>query len=263
MSFPLFSGTSPVASTSKLPHFTCLILNIHFINGGTTTVNMIFTIVRIVAVSKSLIFLIKKMAQLKYRKFKRASAASKSYKLRKRFDIQPQIMYGYPLLLNSAQPKVARAAIPVPIPRTYSSKNPVVMELLKIEYTVYGSKVTADSYDLTAMIGTAAVNANADDALNNAVSNPTSISVQRFTSAQSDGLRFVQDFSSNDGRGTLVATDKLFFMVQNNAGPLAGTDTVYCSFRIWYRFMAVGMSEFVGIVNQQQQGGALTVPTVI
>lgn len=56
------------------------------------------------------------------------------------------------------------------------------------------------------------------------------------------------DMTTGGGRGLLVATDALFASVMSTSLSAAGS--VYC--KISYRFVSVGLEEYVGIVQMQQ-----------
>lgn len=216
---------------------------------------------------------------MRVRRGRRRSYRRKGSKMRKRFDVQPQLMFGYPMQCKASAGDLQKIGVPVPMPRTYSATNPIVMELLKVEFTWYGNFLnngnlstsgTGVSFNQTAVLATSPIFSTVSGGLDSSINNPQTIAVANMSIAGNiitpATKKQVIDFQTNDGRGILLATDKLYFALQQNnsplsltAGVMANADMPYCSFRIWYRFMAVGMSEFVGIVNQQQAGGAVSV----
>ena len=73
---------------------------------------------------------------MRVRRGRRRSYRKKSSsKMRKRFDVQPQLMFGYPMQCKATAGDLQKIGVPVPMPRTYSATNPIVMELLKVEFT--------------------------------------------------------------------------------------------------------------------------------
>lgn len=55
------------------------------------------------------------------------------------------------------------------------------------------------------------------------------------------------DLTTGGGRGFLIATDSIFAQVQSAS--IGSAVTV--RFKIWYRFVQVGLQEYIGIVQQQ------------
>jgi len=197
------------------------------------------------------------------RKVSRGSSRRKKNTMRVRYDVQPQLFIGTAIKLTAGSNyTVTAVACPIPMPRTFSSTNPVVMELLKIEFVAYGDEFDNGHMDATVCLATSQIDRTGRNALNASIMNPVVINTHRFRGSAAGitttTLRVTEDMSSNDGRGILVATDKLFFHCQQNlATPSTATGNETIAFRVWYRFMSVGLSEYVGIVNQQQVGGSI------
>jgi len=55
------------------------------------------------------------------------------------------------------------------------------------------------------------------------------------------------DYTTGGGRGFLIATDSIFAQVFSASIGAA----VIARYKVWYRFVMVGMQEYVGIVQQQ------------
>ena len=61
---------------------------------------------------------------MRVRRGRRRSYRKKSSsKMRKRFDVQPQLMFGYPMQCKATAGDLQKIGVPVPMPRTYSAIN--------------------------------------------------------------------------------------------------------------------------------------------
>lgn len=65
--------------------------------------------------------------------------------------------------------------------------------------------------------------------------------------ATSEGWPITVDLTDNNGNGVLVATDKIFFVTGSDGN--ANTDRHVC--KLVYRYVYVGIEEYVGIVQSQ------------
>lgn len=74
--------------------------------------------------------------------------------------------------------------------------------------------------------------------------------VSRFTTSGQVYLPFTLDFdyTTGGGRGFLIATDSIF--AQATAASIGSSLTA--RYKVWYRFVYVGLQEYIGIVQQQQ-----------
>lgn len=75
--------------------------------------------------------------------------------------------------------------------------------------------------------------------------------VAGFTTSGYNSFKFpgIINFSTNDGHGILVATDRLFL----SADTAAWGSTLELTVKIFYRFVTVSLQEYVGIVQSQSQ----------
>ncbi len=60
-------------------------------------------------------------------------------------------------------------------------------------------------------------------------------------------MPYLQRYDTGGGKGFLVATDSIFVMVQGTSQASALT----AHFKILYRFVEVGLEEYIGVVQQQ------------
>lgn len=124
-----------------------------------------------------------------------------------------------------------------------------IIEILKIYYQFNNAvALEADSlaqcFISTTSFGTTATNFAEPRVLSYAEYN-TRIT----TSGQINTFQpFVQDLTDGAGHGVLVATDNIFAQVVSTT--TSATNTV--RIKILYRFKAVGITEYVGIVQSQQ-----------
>ena len=59
-----------------------------------------------------------------------------------------------------------------------------------------------------------------------------------------------QDLTDGDGHGKLVATDSIFCYFDTSGITTTAFTVVW---KIWYRFVAVGLVDYLGIVQSQQR----------
>lgn len=137
--------------------------------------------------------------------------------------------------------------IQMPIARLPDRARVQVMEIVKIsvEYSdigdasgdLYGSSLAFRNFNTTeATLGEPSVFFKDKHVFNLVTSG-----------GRTDSFIHMYDFTTGGGRGLLIATDSIF--AQATSVSLAAAMTA--KFKVWYRFVMVGLQEYVGIVQQQ------------
>lgn len=164
-------------------------------------------------------------------------------------DVKPQIM-----TINSTQTAAdtsTQTEFLVPVTKIPTSERATIIEILKIYwYTVITSAPAEADH---AVIGTLSTRSTVMT-LPGMIQDTSVIDGFFFRRLISTSgviaydTPLVHDMTDSNGNGILVATDSLF--IQNVSSATGAANTITC--RILYRYVNVGIMEYVGIVQSQQ-----------
>lgn len=170
-------------------------------------------------------------------------------------DIYPQ--YFVVSLTLSGTDTATQGTINLPVPRIPTSGKATIIELLWLEvnYTGFNPSSTANS---SAYLGISTDDRTIDSTtLNTFTANPHTVATYIYrqrafgtaTGAYEVQWPFVINLQSNDGKGFLIAGDRLYISADSATSSAADTFVV----RFFYRFVDVSINEYVGIVQSQTQ----------
>jgi len=170
-----------------------------------------------------------------------------------KLDKYPNYMTG--TTLQSSADTATNSQFSTPIPRLQTRGNKAtVMELLWIDFSINTTLNAIGETFAISWFGGQSTTSNVE------VSNPRGIAHQSFDA--SDVLTsgsyptcnntYQYNLQSKDGFGFLFAGDVINCLVTSaNTGVTGSVD-----FRIYYRFVEIAITEFVGLVQSQQQGSS-------
>lgn len=177
--------------------------------------------------------------------------------------------YPQTLTLNAIMSQTAGATAPnntrvysteIPIPRIHVGRGATSIEVKKVKFWVTGldgSAIVPNDFIQTITLAT---RNNSNLSFGDRVRDGSTIADWSRvmvtdaggTATQVDqwGENSKEICLSTDGYGTLVASDKLYLISQMISNTPVGNINVYC--KVYYRFARTSYSDYVGIVQQQQ-----------
>lgn len=165
-------------------------------------------------------------------------------------DVSPQTMSF--IVTQSGADASTTGSQPLPIEKfgSVSSNRARIIEVLKVWFyiNVTGNNAEVDSY-VTAFLTTSSFGTTATTH-----ANPKIIASVSNTHMLTTSGTFLEeqpkcvDLTDGNGHGVLVGTDNVYLQVNSGTTSTANSVTV----RILYRFKAVGLPEYIGIVQSQQ-----------
>lgn len=170
-------------------------------------------------------------------------------------DINPQFIHGK--VVQSGVDTCTSVAFILPVARFGSTANKsVVIEVLKVfaELTLFPTETAAQLratmswYMSTKFHGTTDVLADEADVFAWNMETYSGAFTAAGSYAQHDDKVSCMDLTDGNGHGVLIATDSFSVQLQS---ALTGT-TNQLRFKILYRFKAVPLAEYIGIVQSQQ-----------
>ena len=152
---------------------------------------------------------------------------------------------------ESAADTFTTSQIFTPIPRgPISGNKATIMEILEVQYYFPNIDMKDDGDQVFASLRMGPEPSNIGH-----VAEPNVIDVMYLESRLTTSgatltlLPIIHKLQTHDGYGFLVATDSFYASVNSNN---IGT-AVTCNFRVYYRFVTVSITEYIGIVQSQQQ----------
>jgi len=174
-------------------------------------------------------------------------------------DIKPQLMTITGTTQTTDQYNVVKFSLPqVRTTRSLPGKS-IILEILKIYWSLPDVNNGGDvGVSIFATLATNSLNRNTADTSTNAtykadVSDSNALASifwsQAFTTSGVQHVHSpqVSDLTDENGNGVLVATDNLFFIAGNVSMGTAG----FATCKVLYRFVAVNLEEYIGIVQSQ------------
>ena len=136
--------------------------------------------------------------------------------------------------------------IQLPVARQPGAKKITVIELLQVLMQPTGEEfANGDIWDAALGFRTAATMPDLSDPnLFYRVNRRITVATEGATVTQEP---LIQRYDTGGGRGFLLATDSIFAMVDSDSISTAVT----AHFKLLYRFVEIGLQEYIGIVQQQ------------
>lgn len=153
-------------------------------------------------------------------------------------------------LTLSAQNTFTTTRVNTPIPRIATSgRNPTIMEILWVDWQPSALDLIADSDLVQAMISVGSVPTTMLGISDGSVLTKIVLDTQLTTSGETIlKLPLRSDLQSTDGYGQLLASDA-FHVSASSTGQAAAT---VWQWRLYYRFVQVPVTEYIGIVQSEQ-----------
>ena len=162
----------------------------------------------------------------------------------RRKDVFPQFMSFS--VTETAANTFTSIRIQLPVARQPGAKRITVIELLQVLMQPDGEEfANGDIWDSALGFRTAATMPNLSDP-NLFFRNQRRITVATTGSILTEEP-LVQRYDGGGGKGFLLATDSIFAMVDSTSNSAALT----AHFKLLYRFVEIGLQEYIGIVQQQ------------
>lgn len=170
-------------------------------------------------------------------------------------DVNPQWFK----IASSAAPTTAMVTTTFPLPtnRLESPSRPTIVEILKVKWVVTALNITTAGPDmLRAYLMTKSPITTEPAITDGTILDALILGQQTVTSGSVvQDCVFDHNLTDEAGHGMLVATDNIFMGIIQTAAASPVTSVVAAW--ILYRLKRVGLSEYIGIVQGQQQKGVL------
>jgi len=138
---------------------------------------------------------------------------------------------------------------PIPRSQVLSGNRAIVMELLKLEVVISNLALNADNEFVYWSLATGGVPTDPDSIQKGSTFAFGRKEMCMLTSGSSiDTQPYVYNMQSQDGFGLLLATDAFHCSVNSNT---TGANLIF-DFRLFYRFVQIPVTEYIGIVQSQQ-----------
>lgn len=168
-------------------------------------------------------------------------------------DVYPQ--YFVTQLSTTTNDTTIVAAIPLPVPRIPTSGKATILEFLWADINMETGRVgNSSNFTALSLTGSSTLTAGSGG-YHTFLANPQVIGYHKNETDQITGVGvqlvdqpYRLDWQSNDGKGLLIATDRIYIYVTS----LATLGLVRATWRVWYRYVDVSIQEYVGIVQSQQ-----------
>lgn len=168
----------------------------------------------------------------------------------KSWDQYPQFMTGS--LTAAATSTATTTQVALPREKFAHPTSPTVIEILKIIFNVGSNHPNAADEMVKLAVATSDLGSTEASFANSHV---IGMHTERLTATGGTPTTTIVlrkdekeiDFQDNCGYGQIVATDNLFIQVYQTTG-----SSMTVTYKILYRFVKVGLSEYIGILQSQQ-----------